>query len=63
MQDQLSAKEAAEFLKCSVSFIRKAKQEGKVGFTQLGGRYTFTKEQLLTLVKKVEPHNNEPILE
>lgn len=61
--DQLDANEAAAFLGCSVSFIRKAKAQNKVGFTQIGSRYTFSKDALLKLIKKVEPHIAEPSLE
>lgn len=63
MEDQLTALEAAEFLGCSVSFIRKARQQGLVAYTQFGSRYTFEKKDLLTLIKKVEPHTNTNELE
>lgn len=57
----LTAAEAAQFLGCSVSFIRKAKQRGELPYTQLGSRYTFDKNDVLNLVKRVghEPHNND----
>lgn len=54
----LDSKKAAEFLGCSVSFIRKAKQQGKLAYNQLGGRYTFEEADLLKLKTRVEPHNN-----
>lgn len=59
----LDAKQAAEFLGCSVSFIRQAKAQGKLAYTQFGSRYTFEESDLLTLIKKVELSKNEPVLE
>lgn len=58
MENQLTAFEAAKILNCSVSFIRKAKQQGKLAFTSLGGRYTFDRNDVLKLRTKTEPHNN-----
>lgn len=63
MENQITAQQAAELLNCSISFIRKAKQQGKLAFTSLGGRYTFERQDVLKLRKKTEPHNNDIILE
>lgn len=63
MPEQLTSVQAAEFLGCSVSFIRKQKQLGHLAFTQMGSRYTFEKQDLLKLIQKVEPHTNDQSLE
>lgn len=61
MDQQLTAAQAAELLGCSVSFIRKAKHQGKLAFISLGGRYTFDKNDVLKLRTKTEPHTNDII--
>jgi len=61
MSEQLTAPEAAQLIGCSVSFIRKSKQQGKLAYIAIGNRYTFNRQDVLNLVKKVEPHNNDNI--
>ena len=61
MSEQISAKEAAELIGRSVSFIRMMKVSGALPFVQLGGRYTFNRRDVLNLFKKSEPHNNAQI--
>ena len=61
MSEQLTAPQAAALIGCSVSFIRKSKQQGRLAYTAIGNRYTFEKNDVLDLVKKVEPHNNDNI--
>ena len=59
MDEQLTPKEAAELLGCSVTFIRNQKVAGKLPYIQLGSRYTFNKTDVLNLRKQVIPHNND----
>lgn len=43
----LTISEAADFLKCSVSFLQKAARAGKVPATRLGTDYRFRRSHLL----------------
>lgn len=63
LNTKLNAIEAAKFLGCSISFIRVQTRKGLIAHFKLGNRFYYREDDLLTLIKRVEPHNAEPSLE
>lgn len=62
LNTKLDAVGAAALLGCSVSFIRNQVKNGRLAYTQLGNRYSFEQDDVLKLIKRVEPHI-EPTLD
>lgn len=63
LNQRLNAEQAAKFLNCSVSFIRKETKNGNLAHIRMGARFYYLESDLLTLFKRVEPHTNADSLE
>ncbi len=52
----LTAKQAADLIDVSLTYIRTARVKGLIGFTQVGKKFRYSQTDVLNLVRTFEPH-------
>lgn len=58
IKTRINMRQAAIFLGVSISQIRKATSEGRLAHFKIGNRFYYLETDLLSLIQRVEPHNN-----